>query len=64
MCRAEHHIRADQAAAADVSRAVEVAVVETTSQTDLMTSLFQLSLGAIDNASRIVGETRTYLILA
>lgn len=64
MCRAEHHIRADQAAAADVSRAVEVAVVETTSQTDLMTSLLQLSLGAIDNASRIVGETRTYLILA
>lgn len=63
MCCAEHHIGSDEAAATDVTRAIEVSIVEATSQTDLMTGCLQTGLSSIDDASRIDIETPTYLIL-
>lgn len=64
MCRTQHHIRADQAAAAEMARTEEVSIVEAPPYTDLMSSILHLGFSAIDNASRIDIKARTYLILA
>lgn len=64
MCRTQHHIGADQAAAAEVARTEEVSIVEAPPNTDLVSGTLHLGLSAVDNASRIDIKPRTYLILA